>query len=171
MPDREHINALTPQAAIGPEAMRFLCDRMLAGLSKWLRAAGYDTVVADHGAGDTHLLERARREGRILVTCDRRIEKERPPLRQAVVVLASNRVDEAGAELTRRLGLDWQRNCFTRCLCDNTPLRSATPEEAQGLPEGCDGTAVMVCPLCHRLYWRGSHTARMQSRLAGFARA
>ena len=153
----------------GAQGLRFLCDRMLAGLGKWLRAAGYDTVVADHGAGDTHLLERARREGRILLTCDRHIEKERPPLRQTVVVLASNRIDEAGAELTRRLGLDWQYNCFSRCLCDNTALRPATPEEAQDVPEGCDASAVMVCPLCRRLYWRGSHTARMKRRLAEFA--
>lgn len=153
----------------GPQKLRFLCDRMLAGLGKWLRAAGYDTVVADHGAGDTHLLERARREERILLTCDRRLEKERPPLRQAVVVLGSNRIDEAGAELTRRLGLDWQRKRFTRCLCDNTLLRPATPEEAQDVPEGCDASAVMVCPLCRRRYWRGSHTARMQRRLAGLA--
>lgn len=171
MPEREHINTLTPPAASGPCGLRFLCDRMLAGLGKWLRAAGYDTVVADHGAGDTHLLERARREGRILLTCDRRIEKERPPLRQPVVVLASNRIDAAGAELTRRLGLDWQRHVFTRCLCDNALLRPATSAEMQRVPEGCDGRAVMVCPLCHRPYWRGSHTARMQARLAGFARA
>jgi uncharacterized protein with PIN domain len=26
--------------------MRFLCDAMLGGLAKWLRAAGYDTYYA-----------------------------------------------------------------------------------------------------------------------------
>jgi hypothetical protein len=28
---------------------RFLCDEMLRGLGRWLRAAGYDTVIAEVG--------------------------------------------------------------------------------------------------------------------------
>jgi hypothetical protein len=28
---------------------RFLCDEMLHGLGRWLRAAGYDTVIAESG--------------------------------------------------------------------------------------------------------------------------
>jgi hypothetical protein len=34
---------------------RFLCDEMLVGLGRWLRIAGYDTVIAERGRNDREL--------------------------------------------------------------------------------------------------------------------
>ncbi len=48
---------------------QFACDAMLGGLARWLRAAGYEaswTVDID----DWELIRLARREGRVLLTCD-----------------------------------------------------------------------------------------------------
>lgn len=53
------------------EIQRFLCDEMLLGLAKWLRAAGYDTTVAKAGLTDRELLQEAVTEDRILLTRDR----------------------------------------------------------------------------------------------------
>src|SRR3954469_17556351 len=53
--------------------MRFLCDEMLGRLARLLRAAGYDTYLAADGEPDAELIKLARREGRVLVTRDKRL--------------------------------------------------------------------------------------------------
>jgi uncharacterized protein with PIN domain len=50
---------------------RLLCDEMLRGLGRWLRAAGYDTVIAKGGLPDRTLAERRTEEDRVLLTKDR----------------------------------------------------------------------------------------------------
>ena len=40
--------------------MRLLCDEMLAGLSRWLRAAGHDSLLVNAGANDAAVLATAR---------------------------------------------------------------------------------------------------------------
>jgi len=40
--------------------MRLLCDEMLAGLSRWLRAAGHDSLLVNAGANDATVLAAAR---------------------------------------------------------------------------------------------------------------
>jgi uncharacterized protein len=43
--------------------LRFLCDEMLRGLGRWLRAAGYDTVIADGGIANWMPASRCVTEG------------------------------------------------------------------------------------------------------------
>ena len=55
--------------------MKFLGDMPLSpGLADWLRQEGHDAIHAGdigmHRASDTEILERAKREGRTLVTAD-----------------------------------------------------------------------------------------------------
>ena len=52
---------------------RFLCDEMLRGLGRWLRAAGYDTVIAGGGIPDRALAARCAEEDRVLLTKDRQL--------------------------------------------------------------------------------------------------
>ncbi|MBV9968267.1 MAG: DUF5615 family PIN-like protein, partial [Alphaproteobacteria bacterium] len=53
--------------------MRLFCDEMLARLGRWLRAAGYDTGIAEGGLPDSVLVARCLAEGRILLTRDRHL--------------------------------------------------------------------------------------------------
>ena len=53
--------------------MRFLCDEMLRGFGKWLRAAGYDTVIAEGGLPDRVIAVRCAAENRILLTRDQHL--------------------------------------------------------------------------------------------------
>ncbi|MBI4345649.1 MAG: hypothetical protein HY553_02265 [Elusimicrobia bacterium] len=56
------------------ETPRFLVDAMLGRLARWLRLLGYDTVFeAAPARPDEAMAEQAQREGRVLVTRDRRI--------------------------------------------------------------------------------------------------
>jgi uncharacterized protein with PIN domain len=65
--------------------VRLLCDEMLKGIGRWLRAAGYDTAIAQDGVADEGLLAQARVENRVLLTCDRALAARSAP--GAVVLL------------------------------------------------------------------------------------
>lgn len=51
----------------------WLCDAMLGRLARLLRAAGEDAAMIDADADDRAVVARARREGRRLLTRDRRL--------------------------------------------------------------------------------------------------
>jgi len=141
---------------------------MLAGLGKWLRAAGHDTAIAAPAEADSRLLARAESEARRLLTCDRRMLAERRLESSAsLVLLSSSRPEEAAVELRERLALDWLAAPFSRCLQDNTPLREATREEAAQIPDEAQRRSgpVKACPSCGRVYWPGSHVRRMRRKL------
>ncbi len=146
--------------------MKFLCDEMLKGLGRWLRVAGYDTAIAGNGDGDRELLEQADREGRLLLTRDRKLLEFRDGPRLALL-LTGNSLDDWVAQLNRRPGLDWGYRPFSRCLVCNEPLADAPGEDwAEAPPEARRlGGPLCRCPACRRLYWEGSHVRRMRRRL------
>lgn len=146
--------------------MRFLCDEMLKGIGRWLRAAGYDTLIAEGGLPDRVLSERCAAEGRILLTRDRQLAAAAQRLAR-VVTIAADGVDATAAALRNTLGIDWQHAPFTRCLVDNRPLEPAPPVMAMQVParSRAAGGPLRLCPGCRRLYWPGGHVRRMQQRL------
>jgi uncharacterized protein with PIN domain len=150
---------------------RFLCDRMLARLGRFLRAAGYDTEIAHAHADDGRLLARAASDGRVLLSCDRAIGDRRAGAN--VLLLPSNGLDAQARALTRALDIDWELAPFTRCLVDNAPLRDAREDEIARLPPRARalGGPYRACPMCARLYWPGSHVKRMRARLARWQKA
>lgn len=150
-------------------APSFLCDEMLAGLARWLRAAGYDTLRAETGESDGVLLAQARADGRLLLTRDRAILQRRaaPSL---VVVLSGGELEAWARELASGLGLDWARAPFTRCLVCNTPLLLAPPHARDLVPEDARQLVPLKwCPCCAKPYWPGGHVRRMQARLERWA--
>jgi uncharacterized protein with PIN domain len=161
-----------PAHSGGGRELRLLCDEMLKGVGRWLRAAGYDVAIVDDGADDHQLLARARAERRVLLTCDRRLAR-RSEDDAGVLVLGTEHPDGAALELSERLGIEWLHAPFTRCLVDNAPLMPASEEELARIPASArDGDApILRCPRCHRVYWQGSHVRRMQTRLARWHRA
>lgn len=149
--------------------MRFLCDEMLAPLARLLRAAGYDTYLAEGGEPDEALLRIARKEGRILLTRDKRLAATAGES----VLIHGWGVEAEARCLSREVVLDWEFAPFTRCVIDNAHLRDASAEEIAGLPERARDLPgpFRVCPACHRAYWPGSHVRRMEARLHHLARA
>lgn len=123
---------------------KFLCDEMLADLGKWLRAAGYDTVIITGGLSDEEIIKKAKAEGRILLSrdCDM-IGKG--------IRLSNDGLDQSAKELKEILDLDWLLAPFTRCMQCNTPL--------------VRDNSKWHCPTCHQQFWLGSHTEQMLKRL------
>jgi uncharacterized protein with PIN domain len=151
--------------------MRLLCDEMLSGIGRWLRAAGYDTAIAEAGAPDDDLLARARREGRVLLTCDR--ELARRGQSGGAVLLSTESLDDAARALRTYMGIDWLHSPFSRCLVDNAVLGPAGPAEQARLPAQTRERPgpITVCPDCGRIYWPGSHVRRMRARLGRWRQA
>ncbi len=156
-----------------PEAARFLCDTMLARLCRRLRTAGYDTELAGPSEHDGALLERAIAEGRLLLTCDRKMA-ERRLAPGNVIVLPSNGLDATARALMESVPINWLLAPFSRCLMDNSHLRPASAQELDRLPErarALGSHGVVVCPRCNRIYWPGSHKRRMYAKLCEWQNA
>ncbi len=144
----------------------FLCDAMLTRFARYLRAAGYDTLLADNQAADRDIVRQANAEGRWLLTLDRRIG-EHKAARERVVMLMHGTLDEQARMLSRHFPMDWTGHAFSRCLLDNALLRPATEAECAAVPADArrSGETLSVCPCCSRVYWPGSHYRRMMGHL------
>jgi len=148
----------------------FLCDQMLGRLARWLRAAGYDTALVEPGFSDRELLRLAARENRIVLTCDRKITEYRAAA-GITVLLQAGSIDGQTRSLSDALAIDWMRAPFSRCLVDNSPVRSATESEIAAIPENGPGILgpFTTCSVCGRSYWWGGHTRRMTEKLEAWA--
>jgi uncharacterized protein len=147
--------------------VRLFCDEMLARLGRWLRAAGYDTAIAEGGLGDAEIIARCSAEDRTLLTRDRHLAAI-AECRVSVVRLAGTTLTAQAHALRAGLDIDWQHAPFSRCLVDNTSLDGAPPERAEQVPPNsrAAGGPLRLCPECGRLYWPGDHVRRMLARLA-----
>lgn len=150
--------------------MRFLCDEMLAGLARWLRAAGYDADMAPPGAPDRALVECAQAQGRTLLTRDRALLQIKGTA-DFTHLLQTQNLDGWARELRDDLKLDWMARPFSRCLVCNVELIEADAQALARMPEDSHAGPgpFLECPTCHRGYWPGSHVKRMMRRLQCFA--
>ncbi|MBF0247583.1 MAG: hypothetical protein HQL36_05860 [Alphaproteobacteria bacterium] len=149
---------------------RFLCDEMLAGLARWLRAAGYDAATGAAGQNDRALVERAVAEDRLLLTRDHALPRIKGAF-DHTLVLDGTDLDDWAAELRGRLRLDWRAAPMTRCLVCNVELTDADGAARAHIPDGARAGPgpFRACPACGRAYWPGGHVQRMLKRLARFA--
>ena len=142
---------------------------MLGGLAKWLRAAGYDAYYASQGTDidDRTLTEKALREGRTLLTGDRGF-LERAPVRDGrleLLLLPHLPVEEQLRMVIERFGLEPRPS---RCMECNGELETVAPEVvADRVPPGVarEQREFWRCQNCRRVFWHGSHWARISGRL------
>ena len=154
------------------EAPRFLVDQNVGKLVRWLRLLGYDAVFFA-GETDTQMVKQALAENRILLTRDTAIQLRKVAVSGKLLVIT---FDTENPEAQMRQLLTWipildNSNPFTRCLEDNTPLKSLDKIEVEKrVPPYTFKTQdeFMECPMCCRVYWRGSHWRALESRLARF---
>lgn len=140
---------------------------MLARLARYLRAAGIDAALAGNGAADAEILRSAAAEGRILLTCDRKIMEHKAALGRTLL-LPHGSLEAQAAALNREYGFDWLERAFTRCLLDNAQLVEADAGQKAQVPESArrEHERLLACPICGRVYWPGSHYRRMLKKLA-----
>jgi len=154
-----------------PAEYRFIVDRMLGTLTRYLRFMGYDTISANdlaegNAREDTFLLDLAERENRILLTRD--TELARRGNDRAVLI----REEDVMIQVQRLVDLQFieRRLLMSRCSLCNTVLREATIEEISGTeyaPAVRSGLTFFWCVPCRKLYWNGSHAKDLEKRIGG----
>jgi uncharacterized protein with PIN domain len=152
----------------GPDAVAalptFAVDKMLGRLARWLRILGHDVAYGPHLSGRA-LVERARRERRLLLTRDTRLLRD--PNLPPHLFISSDHFREQLLEVARatRLGAGF----LHRCLDCNRTLDAV----------GKDAVAALVppyvlatqdrfqrCARCRRVYWPATHRTHMVDELA-----
>ncbi len=148
------------------DALRFGCDAMLGTLARWLRLAGYD-VLFDPALADDELAAVCRREERWLLSRDRALVSGAGP--RALLVAAAGLAGEV-AELRRRLPLRVDpARFFTRCSrCNGVLAEVPRAAVADLVPPYVAAHAERFsrCHVCGRVYWPGTHHARIAQSLA-----
>jgi len=144
-------------------APRFLADAMLGRLARWLRLLGFDTEYATE-LPDSEVVRRALDEERWILTRDRALPVEWRV--SGILVLDSEAIADQLRDVVQAFRLAPWVQPFSRCGECNAPLAEASRAEVAGeVPPGvlAAGHELQRCPGCERVYWRGSHTARMKT--------
>jgi len=146
--------------------MKFLTDRNLGKLLKWLRILGYDTVP-HHGDINRTFLERGRAEGRVVLSRRRDLVKRN--YRGQLVIIYADTVAQQIEEVVNKLGLQPDpARYFTRCLRCNgllsevskTAIGNAVPPYVRYTQE-----RFLVCTTCNAVFWAGTHRDNMLKTL------
>jgi uncharacterized protein with PIN domain len=138
---------------------------MLGSLARWLRFFGFDTVFLEPGPEDRVLAERARAEGRWLLTRDRELASSGP---RTMLVRADDLEDQL-IEIFGRLDLRPDATLENaRCSECNGELVDVAREDVAGVaPPHVLETAPRFrrCAGCRRVYWPGSHGDKIFARM------
>jgi uncharacterized protein with PIN domain len=148
---------------------RFVADGHLGGLARNLRLLGLDTAY-ESMANDRRLLEIMAAENRAILTRDRRL------LMHSIVKHGfcprSSDPEQQTIEVLRRFGLLGESMApFGRCLECNGLLRSVRKEDVSRQLAAEPRTLLYyedyrVCMACGRIYWAGSHFAKLAERVS-----
>lgn len=146
---------------------RFFADSMLGKLARWMRTLGFD-VEYEKDIDDPVLVERAVREGRIILTRDTLLIKRRR-IKGAYIFIESDSIGEQLRQLSAIYGTGFER-FLTRCLRCNALLEEAERSWIEDkVPPYVYNTQekFMRCPRCGRIYWAGTHREKMLKKLSG----
>ncbi len=146
----------------------FICDAMLGGLARWLRAAGYSARF-DVQIRDGELVRRALEEGHCLLTSDSGILERyavSEGLVQCVFIPLGLSPLEQLAHVLASLGLPIGA---PRCMvCDgqleSVPLAQVRDRVPTKVRQARD--RFFRCRGCDKVYWHGTHWERIEERLA-----
>ncbi|MBN1354794.1 Mut7-C RNAse domain-containing protein [bacterium] len=145
---------------------RFLADRMLGRVTRYLRFAGFDSVFT---MNRPELIDRAVSEGRILLTRDRSVAAHcRRVENLEWFCPETNDSAEQFILIYRRYELWRYRELKHRCMKCNGQLQGISPEQATEIVPAYIAGSVdgfMRCGNCGRIVWKGSHWRAMQIRM------
>jgi len=148
---------------------KFIADRMLGTLTRYLRFMGYDTTSANgllegDKKEDTVLLRIARQEHRLLLTRD--AELARRGEASALLIRSDDVMEQVQLLIDQHLVK--RRLAMSRCSLCNTELREANSceiEKTAYAPKDWRNLSFFWCQRCKKLYWNGSHGKQLEQRV------
>ena len=153
--------------------MKFIADRMLGRLSRWLRLFGYDTLeIKKQENEDDLLLELARKEDRILISRDALLIRKAIKKGLGAYDVQSPRIMEQLCEIQSQFKLSFEPK-MDRCTLCNSLIQKIDPSGMGILktkeyvyPERLEkGTDFWICDNCGQVYWQGSHWKNIMERV------
>ncbi|HKW80877.1 MAG TPA: Mut7-C RNAse domain-containing protein [Casimicrobiaceae bacterium] len=148
---------------------RFVLDVHLGTLARYLRLLGFDTLYRND-YDDAEIVRVAHDQGRIVLTRDRGLLKHRAVTRGRWI-----RSTQPSAQLRETLAaFDLAGNLrpFTRCaVCNGSLLRIDPRLAARLVPARVRErhSDFARCASCRRVYWPGTHIARIRAALRASA--
>lgn len=142
--------------------MKFAADCMLGTLAKWLIILGHDVFYASR-IEDRRLVDLARREGRTILTRDRRLVLRRDA-RDHILIESQDlraQIRQVLAERGLRIRKD---RLFRRCIkCNRATRLVSRPSVRLEVPSYVYRTRRRFtrCPACRQVFWRATHVRRM----------
>jgi uncharacterized protein with PIN domain len=136
---------------------------MLGRLARWLRLLGFDCAYASEIA-DEELARLGVAEGRLILTRDRSFPEDW--WIPGVYLVREEDIGAQLAEVIRQFGLASSIRVLTRCSDCNLPLRPVPCAQVSGRvpPRTLElHDTFAECPACGRVYWEGSHAARIRA--------
>ena len=157
---------ISPVTRLRPEPLReprFIPDVHLGTLARYLRLLGFDTAY-DNDADDHEIVARAAAERRIILTRDKGLLKYGAVTHGAWIraTVPRNQL----VEVLERFDLARRAAPFTRCLACNGLTCQVEKADIRNRLEPLTAEhyeRFKHCGSCGRIYWEGSHYARMRA--------
>ena len=146
---------------------KFVCDAMLGGLARWLRAAGYYAEFDVH-VKDGEIVRKSLDEQKVMLTSDSGIMERyavSEKLVDCIFIPVGLSPVEQLARVLRELDLPLRRS---RCMDCNGELRTACLEEVRAqVPAKVAAccSEYFLCQRCKKAFWHGSHWGSITRRL------
>jgi len=137
---------------------KFIADAMLGKLARWMRVLGCD-VEYFPSIGDRELVELAARSGRLILTRDTLLVRRRGARSNHFFVEGDDFRNQL-RQVVERFAIDPSARSLTRCLeCNALLAEIGKSNVREKVPSYIYETQAefRVCPICSRIYWRGTH--------------
>jgi len=145
--------------------MKFFCDEQLGKLSRRLRTIGWDAAY-EREIDDADLIERARAEGRVVLTRDHRLPEMEADVE--IVLLTENYPAHQLREVVEMFGKHLKIEVFSRCVACNGEKEPVSKQDVEGLtPSYVFQTQEEFTRSrdCGKFYWRATHRDRVELQL------
>ena len=150
-----------------------LCDAMLGGLARWLRAAGYEAQFT-YGIDDRTLIQQAQKKDAIILSSDRKLF-ERNIIKdgsvKALFVPRDMTKHEQLAFVLKKLNLPVLP--ISRCMACGGELIEIPKDQLRGLipPKAYAAfDRFWRCGRCGKVFWQGTHWQKISKVLSTLRR-
>jgi len=154
--------------------LRFVTDGMLGKLTRWLRMLGQD-VVYTGSMDDKELIEKAKKENRVLLTRDLELYQQAIGRGAEAFLVEGKTEAEKLANLVKRFNFRLEIDVrVSRCPKCNARIKSVSKADViNKIPKTTASyyNEFWECPNCRQIYWRGAHWKRIEKTLIEAKRA
>lgn len=146
---------------------------MVGKLARWLRLLGFNVSYYSK-IEDGKLIKLAEEENRIILTRDHELinkARKRECLSHRILLIESEHWEEQVEQVLDHFHLRDEINPNSRCLVCNTQLKILPKARAKNLVPPFvykQADTFALCPVCGRVFWKGSHFLDMDKKLRRF---